>query len=62
MIFVLDASDTTFNMSQSQIKFGQIKSDSFEFASGLNILVAVNKNTHNITIITNVTLTNNIGP
>lgn len=58
--FVQDTSDTTFSVSLTQTKFGQINSDSFEFASGLNILVTVSKKIHNITL-TNITLTNNVG-
>ena len=55
----LDTTNTTFNMSQSQINYGQVKS-SFEFASGLNLFVHLNSKTHNISL-TNVTLANNRG-
>ena len=60
--FVLDNTNTTFNMSQSQIKFGKTvaKSYSFEFASGLNLIVHVDEKAHNIHF-TNVILTNNRG-
>ena len=52
--------NTTLNMSHSQINFGQIKSYSLEFASGLNLFVHLNGHTHNISL-TNITLTNNRG-
>ena len=58
--FVFDNTDTIFNMSQSQMKFGQTKSCDFEFASGLNLFVYVDEYTHKIHL-TNVTLINNRG-
>ena len=57
---LLDTTSSTFNMSHSQINCGQIKSYSFEFASGLNLFVHLNWDTHNISL-TNITLTNNRG-
>ena len=42
---LLDTTSTTFNMSHSQINFGQIRSYSFEFASGLNLFVHLNRHT-----------------
>ena len=57
----LETTSTTFNMSHSQIKFGKIRSYySFEFASGLNLFVHLNSETHNISL-TNITLANNRG-
>ena len=57
-----DTTNTTLNMSHSQINFGQIKLHSFEFASGLNLFVHLNGHihTHNISLI-NITLANNRG-
>ena len=59
-IMLLDTTNTTFNMLYSQINFGQIKSYNFEFASGLNLFVDLNGDTHNISL-TNITLSNNEG-
>ena len=47
-------------MSHSQINFGKIRSHSFAFASGFNLFVHLNSETHNISL-TNVTLANNRG-
>ena len=47
-------------MSQSQIKFGLTSSYSYEFASGLNLLVYLTQETHNISL-TNTTFENNGG-
>ena len=55
--FVLDTTSTTFNMSQSQINFGQTNS---RFASGLNLFVNVRGETHSIQL-TNISLANNRG-
>ena len=60
MIFVLGTTNTTFNMSQSQIEFGQIISHRYKFASGMNLFVYVLKQTHNIHL-TNIVLKNNEG-
>lgn len=64
IIFVLDNAVTNFNMSQSQVMFGQTKSYSFQFASGLNLFVIMTlsecKKTYNL-YLTNVVLTNNKG-
>ena len=58
---LLDTTNTTFNMSYSRIEFGQIESYyGFEFASGINLFVHLNNETHNISL-TNVTLANNRG-
>ena len=56
---LLGTTSTTFNMSHSQIKFGQIIYG-FEFASGLNLFVHLDSKTHNISL-TNITLANNRG-
>ena len=56
----LDTINTTLNISHSQINFGQIKPYSFEFASGLNLFVHLNRHIHNISL-TNITLANNRG-
>ena len=58
--FVLDTTNTTFNISLSQMKFGQMTSQSFKFASGMNLFVQVSEETHNIRL-TDVVLTNNRG-
>ena len=47
-------------MSQSQIKFGLTNSYSYEFASGLNLLVHLSQEKHKINL-TNLTLENNGG-
>ena len=56
----LDTTSTTFTISQSQIKFGQLNSYTFEFASGLNLFVYLIGETHNISL-KNVTFANNRG-
>ena len=58
---LLGTTSIMFNMSYSRIEFGQIKSYcAFVFASGLNLFVHLNSETHNITL-TNITLANNRG-
>ena len=49
-VVLSDTKSTSLNISQSQIKFGQEKSPSLKFASGLNIFVCVTGGTHKITV------------
>ena len=51
---------STFNISQSQIKFGQTKSHRIKFASGLNTFVHVNEEIHSVNL-TDITIVNNRG-
>ena len=61
IIFVLrHTMNTTFNMSQSQIEYGQLKQQQYKFASGMNMFVHVNEQMHNI-YLTNITFINNGG-
>ena len=48
--FVLDTTNTTINIIQTQIEFGQMKLHRFNFASGMNLFVQVSKDTHTIYI------------
>ena len=58
--FVLDTTNTTINIFQLQMEFGQLKSHSFKFASGMNLFVQVGEQTHTIRL-NYITLTDNKG-
>jgi hypothetical protein len=58
--FVIDTINTTINIVQSKMEFGQMKLHRFNFASGMNLFVQVYKDIHNIHL-TDIMLKNNRG-
>ena len=58
--FVVDTTNTIINIFKSQMEFGQLKSDSFKFASGMNLFVQVGEETHTIRL-NDITLRDNKG-